>query len=462
MWPIIEPATPYIHGWHIDAICDHLEACARFEIKRFLINMPPRHMKSILVNVMFPTWVWLHNPERRFITASYARDLAIRDGLKMRTIIESPLFQNLFQPTWKLSDDQNQKLKFENTMKGFRLSTSVEGQATGEGGDFLIVDDPLNAMEAESEVARDGAIRWLDTVMSSRTNNAKRNCRIMVMQRLHDNDPAGHVLKKKDQHGAYEPLILQARYESKPRVVSETRLKFKDPRKKDGELLWPERFDELSIKELEADLQDQAHAQLQQDPKPREGGLFKRAWWQRYDKSPAQILETVSFWDCAQKPGITNDYSVCATWARTTFGYFLLDLWREKVEAPYLESMAMVKFQLLKPDAIIIEDKSAGSSLIQYLLRSTPLPVIPYNPRGDKEVRATAATPTVQAGKCFLPNAPIYGKDESGREINLVEAFITEHERFPKGAHDDMVDTTSMMVDYFAKRLTTTPRIRSL
>lgn len=462
LWPIIEPATPYIHGWHITAICDHLEAASRFEIKRLMINMPPRHMKSILVNVMFPLWVWLHNPERRFICASYSRDLAIRDGLKMRTIIENPFFQNLFRPTWKLRDDQNQKLKFENDKTGFRLSTSVEGQATGEGGDFLIVDDPLNAMEANSEPAREGAIRWLDTVMSTRANNAKRNCRIMVMQRLHENDPAGHITRKKDQHGAYEKLILQARYESKPRVKSETSLGFLDPRRKDGELLWPARFDEASLRELEADLQDQAHAQLQQDPKPRGGGTFKREWWKRFDKSPAQILETVQFWDCAQKPGITNDWSVCTTWARGAAGFFLLDVWRAKVDAPTLEAMSKALYQKWVPDAIVIEDKSAGSSLIQYLLKETALPVLPYNPKGDKEVRAIASTPTVQAGKCHLPSNPIMGEDEVGNPINLIETFIVEHETFPKGGHDDMVDTTSMMVDWFNKRSSLTPRIRSL
>ncbi len=467
MWPIIEPATPYIDGWHITAVCRHLEACSRFDIRRLLINMPPRHMKSILVSVMFPAWIWLLNPERRFICASYARALAVRDGIKMRTLIDSALYQDSFKPKWTLRDDKNEKLNFENTATGFRLSTSVEGQATGEGGDFLIVDDPLSAQDAVSVAAREGAARWLKTVMSSRANNAKRHCRIMVMQRLHDEDPSGVVLKDSEKENAYEPLILQARYESKPAVKSKTSLGFVDPRRVDGELLWPERFDEKAIKELELDLDSeghgQSHAQLQQDPKPKEGGLFKSLWWKRYDTSPSSIIETVQFWDCAQKPGITNDWSVCATWAKTAAGFFLLDIWREKVEEPELEVAAVSQADLWRPDAIVIEDKSAGSSVIQHLLRETTLPVLPYNPgKADKELRATAASPTVKAGKCHLPSKPIYGKDESGREINLIEAFIKEHERFNKAPHDDMVDTTSMMVAYFVKRGVAQPRIRSL
>ncbi len=466
LWEIIEPQVPYVHGWHIDALCTHLEACARFEIMRLLINEPPRHMKSILVNVMFPAWVWAH-PEwsgLRFLCGSYAQKLSVRDGVKMRTIIESPMYQALFQPSWTLRDDQNEKLKFENTDGGFRMSVSVEGQVTGDGGDILIVDDPLNAMDAESEVTRESAIFWLDKVFSTRVNNPKRHSKIVVMQRLHENDPSGHILTKTDLHGKYERLILPARYESKSKNKSETSLGFVDPRSKDGELLWPDRFDEQSLRQLEADLQGEAHAQLQQDPRPRGGSLFKREWWKRYEKSPANIFETAQFWDTAQKPGITNDWSVCATWARCAQGYFLLGIWRGKVEAPELEALTIALFLKWKPDAVVIEDKSSGSSAIQYLRRSNDpvVPILAYNPRGDKEVRAVAATPTVQAGKCYLPLTPIMGQDEVGNSYDIVEFLIAEHERFPRAANDDTVDTTSMMVDYFAKRQTVNPRIRSL
>lgn len=426
-------------------------------------------MKSILVNVMFPAWVWAHEEwaGRRFLTSSYAVSLSVRDGVKMRSIIESPLYRSMFTPRWTLRDDQNQKLKFENTMGGFRFSTSTGGAVTGEGGDFLLADDPLNALEAHSDKAREEANYWWDVAFSTRANNPNAHCKIIIMQRLHENDLTGHVLSKTQRPIKRAHLVFQALYEPNSKVLSQSPLPVFDPRTKQGELLWPERFDQQAVNQIAADLDTkgigQSHAQLQQDPKPKEGGLFKTDWWQRYETSPASILETVQFWDCAQKPGITNDWSVCTTWARTAIGYFLLDIWREKVEAPVLEAMTLALAQKWRPDAIVIEDKSAGSSLIQYLLRSTALPVIPYNPgQRDKEIRATAATPTVMAKKCHLPKKPIPGKDESGREINLIETFISEHERFPKGNHDDMVDTTSMMVEWFAKRNSQTPRIRSL
>ncbi len=469
-WHIIEPAQPYVHGWHIENACQHLEAAARFELLELIMNWPPRHMKSILVNVMFPAWIWAH-PDwaaRRFMSASYSERNSIRDGTKMRSIIESPLYKAMFQPKWSLRDDQNQKLKFENTETGFRFSTSVGGAVTGEGADFLIVDDPVNAIEADSEAIREAANTWWDIAWSTRANNPDAHCKIIIMQRLHEKDLTGHVTSKRNRPARRAHLVFQARYEAKASIKSESPLPVLEPRTREGELLWPERFDATSINQLASDLDSQglgqSHAQLQQDPKPKSGSLFRRDWWKRYEVSPATILETVQFWDCAQKPGITNDYSVCVTWARAAGGYFMLDLWRGKVEAPFLEAMAVVKYREFQPDAVVIEDKSAGQSLIQYLRRliEPTIPVLPFDPRGDKEVRATAATPTVQSGKCHLPTKPITLQDEVGNPYNATEAFIAEHERFPKAAHDDMVDTTSMMVNYFAKRVTIAPRIRSL
>lgn len=288
------------------------------------------------------------------------------------------------------------------------------------------------------------------------------------MQRLHENDLTGHVTKKRNRPLKRAHLVFQARYELKAAIRSESPLPIMEPRTREGELLWADRFDAQSINQLASDLDSQglgqSHAQLQQDPKPKSGSLFRRDWWKRYEVSPATILETAQFWDCAQKPGITNDYSVCATWARCAGGYFLLDLWRGKVEAPFLEAMLIVKYREFHPDAVVIEDKSAGSSLIQYARRlmEPTIPILAFDPRGDKEVRATAATPTVQSGKCHLPIKPIILQDEVGNPYDIIEAYIAEHERFPKASYDDMVDTTSMMVNYFAKRVTIAPRIRSL
>lgn len=448
-WPVIEPGTEFVDGWHIQEICLHLEAVARFEITKLVINMPPRHMKSILCAVMFPAWVWAEHPELSFIYGSHSADLATRDSIKTRLIIQSPEYQALFQPDWSLTEDQNQKTIFKNDHGGVRKAVGVGSGITGHGGDFLFIDDPLSALEAHSELARDEANRWHDTVLSTRVNNPRRHAKVIVMQRLHEDDLTGHVLKKE---GRYERLILPARFNPDADIVSKTSLNSTDPRSKKGEILWPERFDDKTIGDLETDLGDDAYAQLDQDPKPPKGGLFPLDSWKIFEQWPSTILETIQVWDCAQKPGISNDYSVCATWAKSQNGYFILDVWRDKVDTPTLEAMAKVLFQKYLPSAIVIEDKSAGSSLIQYLVRNTTLPVLPFDPgQRDKEVRATAATPTVKAGKVHLPKGALWVKD-----------FVKEHEKFPKGKHDDQVDTTSMAVEYFSRRATIEPRIRSL
>jgi predicted phage terminase large subunit-like protein len=446
-WKYVEPARKFIPGWHIDAICEHLEAVTRGEIRNLLINMPPRHMKSTLVSVLWPAWVWTHSPHVQWIFSSYAHALSTRDSVKCRRLIESPWYQALFSDRYKISPDQNQKIRFSNTKNGERIATSVGGSGTGEGGDIIVVDDPHNVKDKESETVREATTTWWDEVMGSRGNNQKTVARVIVMQRVHDKDLSGHVLKK----GGYDHLCLPAEFESS-RKKNATTIGWTDPRTKDGELLWAENFGRTEVDQLKVNLGTYgAASQLQQNPVPVGGGLFKRIWWKRYRELPMDMQQIVQFWDCAQKPGLTNDYSVCATWGKTTTGLYLIDIWRNKVEAPQLEMALLSQASRFTPSAILIEDKSAGSSLIQYAKQKTILPIIAYDPKQrDKEVRATAATPTIEAGNCFLPESAPW-----------VEDFILEHERFNNADHDDQVDTTSMMVEYFSKP-SLKPRARSL
>lgn len=446
MWSIVEPTQPFVDGWHIDVICDHLEAVAEFRIPKLIINMPPRHMKSLICAVFFPAWVWLKYPSRKFIYGSYAEAIAIRDSIKTRRLVEDDRYRKFFKIKWGLSEDQNQKKVFQNTLGGERQAVGVGSGLTGLGGDYLFIDDPLNALDAFSEVARESANLWHDMTFSTRYNNADAHAKVIIMQRLHEDDTTGHVLKT----GTYEHLILPARFDPDAEIFSKTSLGFKDPRTKKGELLWPERFNEKAILDLEKDLKDHSEAQLQQDPKPPKGGLFPRDKWQFYESPPRPIVDIVQFWDCAEKPGITNDYSVCATWAKTENGFYLLDLWRDKVDAPTLEDTAKAQFRKWNPTTIVIEDKSHGTSLIQYLARFTTLPVIPMIPTKSKELRAISASGSVKASKCFLPKCADFVKD-----------FVKEHEKFPRGKHDDQVDTTSMAVIYFNEMDGSGPNIRS-
>lgn len=456
-WHIVEPAKPFIDGWHIRAICDHLEACKDYQIKKLIICMPPRHAKSLICSVFFPAWLWAseETASRRFINATYAHELTVRDAIKMRDIVTHYDYKNMFIPTWQLKDDQNQKRRFGNTAGGFRFSTSVGGTMTGEGGDYIIIDDPLSAKLAQSELERAKVLDWWKTTMSTRANDPQKISRILIMQRLHENDLAGELIAE----GDWDRLILPAEFDPKSKIISHTGLNWKDPRTKENELLWPQRFNREAIDSLKIDLGSQAaNAQLQQNPSPGEGGLFKRFWWKHTDKTPSDIQEIAQFWDTAQKPGLTNDYSVCATWAKTTNSFVRLHLWRGKVGTPELEQLAVSLYEMWKPNTVVIEDKSSGSALIQYLLYNTTLPVIPFMPKFSKVVRATSVTPIVEAGKCLL--MPLGIVNENGRAIDLDEEFLSEHEKFPMGAHDDMVDTTSMMGHYFQNR--STPKARRI
>lgn len=447
-WKVIEPGRKFYSGWHIEAICEHLEAVSNGQIRNLLINMPPRHMKSTLVSVLWPAWHWINDPSKRWLFASYANVLSKRDSVKCRRLIESPWYQESFGHIVQIVADQNEKMRFENTKTGCRIATSVSGSGTGEGGDVIVVDDPHNVKEAESETVRESTLEWWDQVMSTRGNNPKTFAKVIVMQRVHEKDLSGHVLEM----GGYEHLCLPAEYESGRFEKKITSLGWSDPRTREGELLWPDNFGKDEVESLKKSLGSYAAAaQLQQSPTPSGGGIFKRAWWKPYKEKPMDFKRVVQFWDCAQKVGISNDYSVCATWMETTTGYYLLDIWRNKVEAPQLEMSIMSQASRFSPDAIVIEDKSSGSSAIQALKQKTTLPIIAYDPKArDKEVRATAATPTIEAGNCHIP-----------LEAEWVEEFLLEHERFPFAQHDDQVDTTSMAIEFFMKP-TTRPRARSL
>jgi hypothetical protein len=205
-WEIVEPSTPFVPGWHIDAIIEHLEAVTRGQIRNLLINVPPRHMKSLLVSVFWPAWEWIRFPERRWLYSSYAASLSTRDSVKCRRLIESPWYQRLFGSIFTLTSDQNTKGRFDNNRSGYRLSTSVGGAVTGEGGDRIVCDDPHNVQEADSDSVRKGTLDWWDMVMSTRMNDPKTSSKVLVMQRCHQQDLSGHLLEQ----GGIEHLCLPA------------------------------------------------------------------------------------------------------------------------------------------------------------------------------------------------------------------------------------------------------------
>lgn len=400
---------------------------------RFIVKAPPQHGKSELISVWTPLWFMDHFPEKRVVIASYSGDLSGTFSRRVR----NELTHNKLLRT-RLAIDSTSSSRFHTTKGGGLTATGVGGALTGKGADLILIDDPYkNNAEANSESHRKKIEEWMDFVVATRLQPG--GSIVLLMTHWHQKDLTAFLKAK----GGYTEICLPALAEKD------------DPMgRPEGAALCPERYDEQALHEKrdpKTGVGTYAWSALyQQKPITIEGGLFKRRWWQFYDQLPP-VLRKVQFWDCAQKPGISNDYSVCATWAQCQNGYYLIDVWRNKVETPDLEQAALSLYARHQPHAVVIEDASAGSSLIQYLKR-TQIPVLPFvaTGKGDKEVRATAATPLVESGRCFLPRGGAFNED-----------FVTEHESFPVVDHDDQVDTTSMMADYFRTPMAT-PRARSL
>jgi predicted phage terminase large subunit-like protein len=468
-WMTVEPATPYIPGWHLDAICDHLEAVSRREIRNLLINMPPRHMKSLAVSVFWPCWEWTTWPERKWLFSSYAASLSIRDSLKCRRLVESPWYQARWGDRFQLTGDQNAKQRFENNKSGYRLATSVGGTATGEGGDRIVVDDPHNVNEAESTLVRRSVIDWWDQVMSTRLNDPKTGVKVIVMQRVHEADLAGHVLEQ----GGYEHLCLPAEYDG-PTVS--TSIGWSDPRTETGQLLWPERFGPDEVTALKRSMGSYAAAgQLQQRPAPAEGGILKRHWW-RYWKTTGTYLPPVAVrladgqvqlipavdlpdsfddqmqsWDMAFKDLDSSDFVVGQLWGKVRADNFLLDQMKDRFDFPKtLDAVRAMTRKWPKSYTKLVEDKANGSAVIATLKHDIQ-GLIPVQPEGGKEARASAVSPQIESGNVYLPH-PSFAP--------WVNGFIDECASFPNAAHDDQVDSMSQALLRWSTRRE--PRMRVL
>jgi len=428
IWPIVEPSTPFVPGWHLDAICDHLEAVTRREIRHLLITVPPRHSKSLCCSVAWPTWAWTRDPALRFLFASYAADLSMEHAVLSRRIIESPRYRAAFAPEVTLTTDQNIKTYYENTARGYRISTSVGGSATGRGGDFIVIDDPHNLKEIHSETIRSEVLRWHDQVWSSRLNDPERGARVVIMQRGHEKDLAAHLLER----GGYVHLKLPSEYEPTT-WVSPTG--WRDPRTEVGELLCPQRVGPNAIAEAKRDLGSYGYAsQHQQRPAPLEGGLIKRHWWRYYATLPTQFDEVLQSWDMTFKATVDTDYVAGHVWGRIGADCYLLDRVHDRLT--FSQTIAAVRTLSEKwPQAMakLVEDAANGPAVIDVLSREIP-GLIAVKPDGSKVARMTAVSPMIEAGNVYLPSPEI---------APWVSEVIEEAAVFPNGAHDDDCDAMS-------------------
>lgn len=469
-WPLIEPMA-FKRNWHIEAICDHLEACANWQIDRLLINVPPRHMKSLGANVFFPAWVWAQDPNPdgdprypfgirrnswrgpgvKFMHLSYESTLSTRDGVKCRQIISSPWFQRLWGHRFQLRDDQNQKTRFDNLRGGHRLSTSEGGVITGEGADIIVFDDPHNVRDigGSSNVARETTLRFWDEALPSRLNDQSHGVFIVIMQRVHERDLSGHILANEL---GWTHLCLPAVCESKHPFPIRTTVKRKatgeiwaDPRQ-EGETLWPERFPREALERIAKDQSMTSHVaagQLQQRPTAAEGGLFKREWFEaklpagdRFAFIAARRLQVVRAWDLAwtePEDGKEPDWTVGCLMgydSESTICY-VLDVFRSRLSPAKLEDAVaqMAAIDGYSCRVRIPQDPGAGKFVAYQLAKK----LIGYNVFVEPE-----HAPKTQRA------APLAAACEN-KFVVLVEApwnqaFIEELCAFPHGSNDDQVD----------------------
>lgn len=452
-WPVLEPSRVYIHGWHVDAICEHLMAVHSGQISNLIINMPFRMLKSTLVTQAFPAWEWTRKPGLQFLTASYATKLATRDAVKSRNIIESELYQQAFGDVFQLTSDQNVKSHYENNKRGHRFISSTDAGATGFGGDRILLDDPLNAKEADSEAARNSSIEFIRGTLSTRMNDPNSGATIVVHQRLHEHDATGFLLT--EQPGVWEHLVLPMRYEPTRTVFiggkqSEVDTKtvmtctgFVDPRTEPGELLNPERLGEVAVQKMEKAIGAYHTAsQLQQRPASRGGTIFQRRHWNFYRALP-QLDEVIISTDCSFKDTDGSDYVAIQVIGRRGADKYLIKRIKERMGfSATVKAIRSVRAAYPHAVANLIEDKANGSAVIEVLKTEIP-GTIAITPDGGKEARAYAVQPQHEAGNFWLPD-PSLDPD--------IETFLSELSSFPSGPHDDEVDAWTQGINWYASR----------
>lgn len=463
-WHVIEPNVPYVHGWHIEAICEHLEAVTRGQIQNLLINIPPRCAKSTIVSVLWPAWEWTIKPGEQYLCASHSAVLSIRDTVAMRHLITSPWYSARWGKAFELSADQNQKTRFENTKGGRRIATSV-GQGTGDGGSRLILDDPHQADEAQSSVILPGDIEWLGNTWMMRRNDPKTSAMVTVMQRLHTGDASNWMI----QTMKAEHLCIPMEWDGIKRA---TVLGSYDPRKKAGELLWPERFPKDAVDQLKAGLGAYgASGQLQQQPAPPGGGILKSKHirlWPHDEPLPIPRMIFQSY-DTGQEDDETdNDPTACGVYMlfdrvwktasgeqKITSSLLIIDAWDEVLAYPDLLKRVNRDWRAKytcgagvppkRADLMLIEKKGSGISLCQELIRDGNCKVQPTDPgRLSKEARARLVSPLIEAGLVWVLESRI----NEGEAATWAKPMLTQMDLFPKAPHDDHVDQLTQVLSY--------------
>jgi predicted phage terminase large subunit-like protein len=421
----LAPGSPLHMNWHIFAMAHHLEQVRLGIVRRLIINAPPRTLKSLLSSVAFPAYMLGRDPTKRVIAVSYASDLAIKHANDFRAIMTAPWYHRLFPGTW-ISRIKNTESEVVTTRNGFRLATSIDGTLTGRGGDVVIIDDPLKPIDALSDSKREWVNNWFSNTLISRLDDKLNGAIVVVMQRLHEDDLTGMLLRSSNDWTLLN-LAAIAEEEEKIQIDAE-----EYHVRRVGDVLHAEREPRSVLDSIRHQIgPDTFAAQYLQNPLPPGGMMIKRDWVRRYDEPPARTSSSraIQSWDTAWTAGRQSDWSVCTTWLYHEGKFYLIDVLRDRFDYPTLEARAVAHARKHKPGKILIEDTGVGMALVAEL-KKEGFSAIAVKPEHNKATRMSIQSAKFQSGQVLFPKGAPWLAD--------LEAELFA---FPKGRHDDQVDS---------------------
>jgi len=433
----LNPQTELAMNWHLEVIAAKLMAVRQGKIRRLIINLPPRHLKSLLASIAFPAWCLGHDPSAQILCVSYAQDLADKLARDCRSIMMSPWYRHIFRT--RLAAHRSAVQEFITTCQGYRLATSTGGVLTGRGADIALIDDPLKPEEAFSKALRQACNEWFVHTLYSRLNDKRHGAIVLIMQRLHEDDLVGHVLAQEPWEVLSFPAIAEADEVHRIETIWGPRC-FK---RRQGEALHPDREPLATLEHIRRTIGEYNFAgQYQQSPAPLGGGLVKVGWFKRYRENqlPERFDRIVQSWDTANKATELSDFSVCTTWGVAGKDLFLLGVFRRRLEYPALKRAVRDQQSLFNASDVLIEDRASGTQLIQDLIADGCHGVTRYQPVGDKTMRLHAQTAVIENGFVHIPETAPWLAD-----------YLHELTVFPNGKHDDQTDSTAQFLDWFKR-----------
>lgn len=432
----LEPGREWLDNWHVRHIAWQLGRVASGEIRRLIINIPPRYAKSMVASIAWPAFLLGHDPSLRLMCISHTAELARAHAVNFKNLVEAQWYRQVF-PDLQSARPRNRDLEFVTSRNGYRAAFPMTGSILGRGADIIIIDDPMRGEAAYSEAERRRVKEVFDGTIATRLNNKEKGAIVLVMQRLHQDDLVAHVQAQEDWEVVSIPAIATS-----PQVYRLGGFDADIYHRPAHELLQPEREGPQNLETMRRRLGSLGFsAQYQQEPVPQDGSVIRRDWIRYYDTAPSRFDLIITSWDTASTLNEDSDYSVGTAWGLHQGQFYLIDLVRGRFEAPDLRRQIVQLHQRHDAATTIIEKTDLGHAILQELRVSGPIRPILKAPRYDKKARMLAQSPKFESGQVLLP-----------REAPWLATYVGELLDFPLGRNDDQVDSTSQALRYLGER----------